>query len=82
MEREKRESERRRQSELPTDKPRRVIPVDPVISPFDSGEEKVPREDTPILHWSPEHSSSPDQGSDPDPKETPLPSPVRTLIPT
>ena len=56
MEREKEYSERRRQLELPTDitgKPRTIIPVDPVISPFDSGEEKVPREDTPIPHWSP-----------------------------
>ena len=38
VEREKRESERRRQSELPTDipgKPKRLIPVDPIISPFD-----------------------------------------------
>ena len=51
LEHEKRESEIRRQSELPTDltrKSRRVIPVDPLISPFDSGEDKdlVPR-DTP-----------------------------------
>ena len=44
VEREKRESERRRQSELLTDiidKPKRLIPVDPTISPFDSGEDKV-----------------------------------------
>ena len=43
VEREKRESERRRQSELPTDitdKPKRLIPVDPIISPFDSGKIK------------------------------------------
>ena len=47
VEREKRESERRRQSELPTDitdTPKRLIPVDPIISPFDSGEDKVPGE--------------------------------------
>ena len=47
VEREKRESERRRQSELPADiadKPKRLIPVDPIISPFDSGEDKVPGE--------------------------------------
>ena len=53
LEREKKESEKRRKSELPTDlsdKPRRVIPVDPVISPFDSGEDKVPIEDTSIPH--------------------------------
>ena len=45
LEHEKRESEIRRQSELPTDltsKLRRVIPVDPIISPFDSGEDKTP----------------------------------------
>ena len=49
VDREKRESERRRQSELPTDitdKPKRSIPGDPVISPFDSGEDKVPGEGT------------------------------------
>ena len=63
IELEKRESEARRQSELPadlTEKPCRVIPVDPVISPFDSGEDKVPREDTLILRWPPEHPSTPD----------------------
>ena len=57
----KRESEVRRQSELPADltnKPHRVIPVDPIISPFYSGEDKVPREDTPIPYWSPENPSA------------------------
>ena len=47
LEKEKQESERRRQSELPIDirnKPKRLIPVDPIISPFDSGEDKVPGE--------------------------------------
>ena len=49
LEHEKKESETRRQSELPTDltrKSRRVIPVDLIISPFDSGEDKdlVPRD--------------------------------------
>ena len=47
LEKEKEESERRRQSELPIDirdKPKRLIPVDPIISPFDSGEDKVPGE--------------------------------------
>ena len=45
VEREKRESERRRQSELPidiTDRPKRLIPVDPIILPFDSEEDKIP----------------------------------------
>ena len=47
LEREKEESERRRHSELPIDiidKPKRHIPVDPIISPFDSGEDKFPGE--------------------------------------
>ena len=63
LEHEKRESEIRRQSELPTDltgKLRRVIPVDPVISPFDSGEDKTPGEDIHILPWLPKHPSTPD----------------------
>ena len=67
VEREKRESERRRQSELPTyiaDKPKRLIPVDPIISPFDSGEDKVPGEETYVPYRSPKHIFSPDQGSE------------------
>ena len=70
LEHEKGESEARRQSELPadlTDKPQMVISVDAIISHFDSGEDKVPREDTPIPHWSPEHPST----SDLVPKDTP-----------
>ena len=50
LEHEKRESEIRRQSELPadlTDRPHRVIPVDPIISPFDSGEDKAPHPSAP-----------------------------------
>ena len=62
LEKEKEESERRRHSELPIDirdKPKRLIPVDPIISPFDSGEDKVPGEGTyrPI-----DHPFSPDTG--------------------
>ena len=70
LEHEKMESERRRQSELPTDltgKLRRVIPVDPIISPFDSGEDKVPEENTIIPHWSPKCPLT----SDPVPRDTP-----------
>ena len=81
LEREKREGERRRQSELPTDitgKPKRLIPVDPIISPFVSGEDKVPGEETYIPYRPPEHPSSTDQDSDPDLREIPLTSPVRT----
>ena len=67
VEREKRESERRRQSELPTgiaNKPKRLIPVDPIISPFDSGEDKVPGEETYVPYRPPEHPFSPDQSSE------------------
>ena len=65
VEREKRESERRRQSELPTDitdKPKRLIQVDPTISPFDSGEDKVPGEGIYIPYRPTEHPFSPDPG--------------------
>ena len=65
MEREKRESERRRQSELPidiTDKPKRLIPVDPIISPFDSGEDKIPGEETYIPYRPTDHPFSSDTG--------------------
>ena len=78
MEREKRESERRRQSELPTDitdKPKRLIPVDPIISPFDSGEDKVPGEGTYVPYRPTEHPFS----SDPD-LESPN-SPLRPRLP-
>ena len=64
-EREKRESERRRLSELPidiTDRPKRLIPVDPIISPFDSGEDKVPGKGTYIPYRPTEHPFSPDTG--------------------
>ena len=80
MEREKEESERR-QSVLSTDitgKPKRVIPVDPIISTFDSGEDKVPGENTYIPHRSPEHPSTPDPGLDSDTKDTPHSSPSNT----
>ena len=67
----------RRRSELPADlinEPHRVIPVDPIISPFDSGEDKVLREDTQIPHWSPKHPSTLDLV----PKDAPWPSTVDT----
>ena len=78
VEREKRESERRRQSELPTDitdKPKRLIPVDPIISPFDSVEDKVPGEGTYIPHRPTEHPFSPNPGL-----ESPS-SPLRPRLP-
>ena len=74
MEREKEESERRRQSVLSTDitgKPKRVAPVDPIISTLDNGEDKVQGEDTYIPHRSPEHPSTPDPVLDSDSKDTP-----------
>ena len=63
VEREKRKGERRRQSELPidtADKPKGLILVDPIISPFDSGEDKVSGEGTYIPHRPTEHPFSPD----------------------
>ena len=77
VEREKRESERR-QSELPidtADKPKRLIPVDPIISPIDSGKDKVPGEGTYIPYRPTEHPFS----SDPD-LESPS-SPLRPRLP-
>ena len=65
IEREKRESERRRQSELPpdiTDRPKRLFPVDPIISPFDSGEDKVLGEGTYVPYRPTDHPFSPDTG--------------------
>ena len=64
LEQEKVEREKR-ESELPTDitdKPKRLIPVDPIISPFDSGEDKVPGEGIYIPHRPTEHPFSPDPG--------------------
>ena len=58
-------NERRRQSELLidiTDKPKRLIPVEPIISPFDSGEDKVPGEGRYIPYRPTEHPFSPDTG--------------------
>ena len=78
VEREKRESERRRQSELPidtADKPKKLIPVDPIISPFDSGEGTVPGEGTCIPYRPTEHPFS----SDPDLES--LSSPLRPRLP-
>ena len=75
LKREKRESERRRKSELPVDitgKPKRVIPVDPIKSPFDSEETRVPG----IPHRPAEDISTSD--SDSSPKDTPHPSPYST----
>ena len=63
LECERKESEARRRLDTLVNsegKPHGVIPVDPIISPFDSEEEKVPREDTPHPHWSPEYPSMPD----------------------
>ena len=48
LEKEKRESEKRRQLEVQHDivnRPRRLIPVEPILSPFEIEGEKVPEED-------------------------------------
>ena len=73
----------RRLSELPADltnKPHGVIPVDPIISPLDSAEDKVHREDTPIPYWLPRHPSTlnlvPQDTSRPSPVNTPKGTPV------
>ena len=79
VEREKKKSERR-QSELPidtADKPKRLIPVDPIISPFDSGEDKVPGKGTYIPHRPTEHPFS----SDPDLESPSSPLRPRLQIP-
>ena len=85
VEREMRESERRKQSELPidtADKPKRLIPVDPIISPFDSGEDKVPGEGTYIPYRPTEHpfSSDPDLESPSSPLRPRLPIPHRNQL--
>ena len=75
LEKEKKESERRRQYELlidNTDQPKKLIPVNPIVSPFDSGEDKVPGEGTYIPYRPAEHPFSPDTG---------LESPSRPLRP-
>ena len=60
-EKEKRESEKRRQIEVPHDiinRPRRLIPVEPILSPFELEGRKVPREDSLIPQWPFEDSKS------------------------
>ena len=64
-----------------TGKPKRLIPVDPIISPFDSGEDKVSREETYIPYRPPEHPFSPDQDSDPDSPAEGSENPGSPLIP-
>ena len=41
-------------------------PVDPIVSPFDSGGDKVPGEETYVPYRPPEQPFSPDQDLDPD----------------
>ena len=65
LEKEREESERRRQSKLPIDirdRPKRLIPVDPIISPFDSGKDKVPGEGA---YRPTDHPFSPDRLREP-----------------
>ena len=52
LERKKKESKRRRQVEIPhviIDRPRRLIPVEPILSPFEIERRKVPGEDPLVL---------------------------------
>ena len=84
VEREKRESEKKRQSELPidiADEPKRLIPVDPIISPFDSGEDKAPGEGTFVPYRPTKHpfSSDPDLESPSSPLRPSLPIPHKEL---
>ena len=76
-EREKRESEKRRQVEAPHDiinRPRRLIPVEPILSPFEIEGRKVPGED-PLIPQLPfeKPKSNPKALEDPLIPKTPRP---------
>ena len=61
LEKEKRESKKRRQLEVQHDiinRPRRLIPVEPILSPFEIEGEKVPGEDPFIPQWPFEKSET------------------------
>ena len=61
LEKEKRESKKRRQIEVPHDiinRPRRLIPVEPILSPFEIEGRKVPGEDPLVLQLPFEKSTS------------------------
>ena len=61
LEKEKRESEKRRQLEVQHDiinRPRRLIPVEPILSPFEIEGKKVPGEDPSIPQWPFERSET------------------------
>ena len=61
LEKEKRESKKRRQLEVQHDiinRPRRLIPVEPILSPFEIEGRKVPGEDPPFLQLPFEKSTS------------------------
>ena len=61
LEKEKRESEKRRQLEVQHDivnRPRRLIPVEPILSPFEIEGKKVPGEDQFIPQWPFEKSET------------------------
>ena len=61
LENEKRESEKRRQLEVQHDivnRPRRLIPVEPILSPFETEGKKVPGEDPFIPQWPFEKSET------------------------
>ena len=77
LEREKRESKKRRQVEVPHDvinRPRRLIPVEPVLSPFEIEGRKVPGEDLLVPQLPFEKSkSNPKALEDPQVPKTPGP---------
>ena len=61
LEKEKKESEKRRQLEVQHDiinRPRRLIPVEPILSPFEIEGKKVPGEDSFIPQWPFEKSKT------------------------
>ena len=77
LDREKRESKKRRQVEIPHDiinRPRRLIPVEPVLSPFEIEGRKVPGEDLLVPQLPFEKSkSNPKALEDPQVPKTPGP---------
>ena len=77
LEREKRKSKRRRHVEIPhdiIDTPRRLIPVEPILSPFEIEGRKVPGEDPLVLQLHFEESkSNPEALEDPRVAKSPGP---------
>ena len=82
LEREKRESKKRRQVEVPHDiinRPRRLIPVEPVLSPFEIEGRRVPEED-PFIPQLPFETSKANPKALEDPQVSKTPRPHRDSI--